>query len=152
MDWSRVTLSENIYQAATAFNVIFTKIVDKHLPWKKIRIRANSAAWINNEFLSLLDAREYHSRQYNICPCPFHFEKWRLSRLVAHHMKLRLKREYVKNCLAEHKNDSKKLWHEIRQFWPSSKSNSTMIGDILGADTIKGKAEKIECSLCKYWP
>ena len=58
-------------------------------------------------------------------------------------MKNKLKCDYVKNCLNEHKHDSKKLWRDIRQFWLSSKSAKTKIGNINGAETNLEKAENL---------
>ena len=55
----------------------------------------------------------------------------------------RLKHEYVRTCLERYKNDSKKLWKEIRLFWPSSKNAKVKIGNILGATDNKSKAEHL---------
>ena len=56
-------------------------------------------------------------------------------------MKNKLKREYVRNCLYKHKNDSKKLWREIRQFWPSNKCAAVKVGNICNSDLAADKAE-----------
>ena len=42
-DWSEVTLCDDIDTAVERFNIIFTKLLDKHMPWKKIRVRINTA-------------------------------------------------------------------------------------------------------------
>ena len=73
-DWSDVYSAGTVDEAVASFNFVFIGIINSHLPLKKIRTRIKSAPWVNNEFLSLLDAREYKSNQYNKCPCQFHFE------------------------------------------------------------------------------
>ena len=94
--------------------------------------------WINNEYWSLVDAREFHAREYTKCPCDFHLARKLDGKRLAHRHRNRLKRSYVKTCLEHYKNNSKKLWKEIRQFWPSNKNNNVKVGDIFGV-TDKGK-------------
>ena len=74
-NWLPVTTATNIDIAACNFNRIFEELIDAHMPWKKIRARANSARWMSNEYLSLADAREYHAREYSLCPCEYHLTK-----------------------------------------------------------------------------
>ncbi len=140
-DWSVVTTATDLDTAASCFNIIFGALVDKHMPWKKIRVRANNAPWISNEYLSLVDAHEYHAREYRKCPCEFHLNRKLDSKTTAHRVKNRLKREYVKTSLNRYKNDSKKLWKEIRQFWPSNKNTKVKVGEVGGMTTSSAKAE-----------
>ncbi len=91
-DWTDVTLATDINIASIAFDRIFTGLLDKHLPWKRICVRA---PWISNEFLSLIDARQYHTRQFNLCPCQAHFEARRQSHILVQQMKNKLKRDYI---------------------------------------------------------
>ena len=93
MDWTPVTRESDLDRAAQAFNDLFTKLINKHMPWKKLRVRANNAPWINNEFMSLIDAREFHSIKYKQCPCDYHFAKCKDSRTLVQRMKNQLKRE-----------------------------------------------------------
>ncbi len=139
-DWTAVTTCDDIDTAIYHFNTIFTKLLDRHLPWKKIRVRVNSAPWVTNEFHSTLDARRYHTRIFNRCPCEPHLQNKKQAQRLVQRLKNQLKRSYVQDCLTRYKNDPKKLWREIRQFWPSSKNSVCKIGSINGASTNEAKA------------
>ena len=47
-------------------------------------------------------------------------------------MKNQLKWDYVNTTVTKYKNDSKKLWQNIRHFWPSGKAKRTIINSING--------------------
>ncbi len=85
---------------------------------------------MTHEFLSMINAREYWSKQFNRCPCDFHHMKKKESQANVRRIKNHLKRKYIENTLDKYKNDSKKLWQNIRQFWPSNKDNSSDIKSI----------------------
>ena len=83
IDWSDVINAQSVDEAVSVFNFLFLEVINKHLPYKKIRARENSAPWVTAEFLSLIDAREYKSSKYNKCPCAQHlWEKEEAERLV----------------------------------------------------------------------
>ena len=77
------------------------------MPWKNIRVRVNSAPWINNEFPSLIDAREFHTKKHKQCPCDYHLNLKKESQRVVKRMKNALKRSYVEDCLRKYKNEPK---------------------------------------------
>ena len=76
-------------------------------------------------------------------PATFICSKKSDSKRLAHRYKNKLKRDYVKSCLEKYKNDSKKLWREIRQFWPSNKNNNVKVGEVFGATDKAAKADKM---------
>ncbi len=47
-------------------------------------------------------------------------------------MKNQLKRSYISETLNKHKNDPKKLWRNLRTFWPSTKNKNSNIKSIKG--------------------
>ena len=69
-----------------------------------------------------------------------HFKLRMDAQRAVQRLKNALKKSYVEDCLSKFKNELKKLWREIRQFWPSSKSSLSKIGNVRGATTNEGKA------------
>ena len=114
------------------FNFLFLQVINKHLPYKKIIARENSAQWVTGDFLSLIDACEYKSSMYNKCPCPKHLLQLKETQRLVQKTKNQLKRNYVENTLDKFKNDPKKLWQNIRNFWPSEKNKTSTIKTING--------------------
>ena len=58
-----------------------------------------------SEILSLIDAREYYSKQHNKCPCDYHLAKKKEAQHMVQRMKNNLKKQYVGTCLEKYKND-----------------------------------------------
>ena len=57
-DWTDLFNSTDVNEAVSIFNFIFLKIVNEHMPFRKIRVRERSAPWVTSEFLSILDLKE----------------------------------------------------------------------------------------------
>ena len=132
IDWTHVIQAHDVDEAIACFNFEIISIINKHLPFKRIRTRINSAPWVTGEFLSLIDAREYAAKQYSKCPCQLHLDKKKEAQRLVQRTKNQLKRNYVETTLNNHKNDPKKLWRNIRNFWPSEKSKNSTIKSING--------------------
>ena len=132
IDWTQVMQASDVDEATACFNFEIMKVINKHLPFKKIRTRINSAPWLTGEFLSLIDAREYASKQYSKCPCQLHLARKKETQRLVQRTKNQLKRNYVETTLNKYRNDPKKLWRNIRNFWPSEKSKNTTIKSING--------------------
>ncbi len=58
-------------------------------------------------------------------------------------MKNQLKRDYINNALNKYKSDSKKLWQNIRHFWPSGKAKRTNIKSINGKTNVSEIVNKL---------
>ena len=50
------------------FQTTFMQILDKHMPIVTIRTRIHQSPWVSNEFMSLIDLREYRARIYRKSP------------------------------------------------------------------------------------
>ena len=58
-DWSDVYNAPTLEEAVSMFNFVLAEIINNNLPWKMIRTRVSTAPWVNSEFLSAIDTREY---------------------------------------------------------------------------------------------
>ncbi len=130
IDWSAVHQATNIEDAVAIFNQELLAVIDKHLPWKRIRIRKFSAPWVSNEYLSFVDRREYCSRQYRKCPCEHHLALKKMARRECNRLRDQLKRDYLRKTLERFHNNPKKIWNTIQEFWPGSKNKASKINRI----------------------
>ena len=117
--WNCVYTCTDVNESVANFNFEFLTVLNKHLPWRRLRVRKNNAPWVTTEFLSLIDRREYHANVYRKCPCAEHLEMKLQTRRECSHMKNALKRDYLRRTLDKHRHHPKKLWQTIREFWPS---------------------------------
>ena len=72
IDWSEIEKTVDLNEAVCLFNCEFMRIVNRHMPWKQLRTRIQSAPWVTTEFLSMCYRREYCAKQYKKCPCDDH--------------------------------------------------------------------------------
>ena len=135
MDWTEIYAESDIDEAGALFNFQFLQLINKHMPLKRIRCRTSQSQWVTSEFLSLIDKREYQaklsSKLYKKCPCQQHLILKKESAKACNRMKLALKRDYVRRTLEKYKSNPKKLWQNIREFWPNSKKSGKKISKIL---------------------
>ena len=114
-DWSAVYNATDINDAVSIFNFKMLSLIDKHLPWKKVRMRKYSAPWVSNEYLSFVDRREYFAKHYRKCPCEHHLSLKKTARRECNRLRDQLKREYLRKTLDKYRDNPKKnLEHHSR--------------------------------------
>ncbi len=110
--------------------MILNSVLDKHMPIKKIRTKTHQKPWVSNEFLSLIDTKEYRAKQYRKNPTEENKNALKLAKKQVCQLKKALKKSYIETTLTRPRNDPKKLWRSIRTFWPNSKTNNSYINCI----------------------
>ncbi len=100
---------------------IFMSVVDRHMPLKRRHFRAESVPWFTSEYLSMIDRRAYIAKLCKNCPYYFHEHLTIHAQRLCQHLKNQLKRNYVSTVMERHKSNPKKIWKNIRRFWPSGK-------------------------------
>lgn len=58
INWERYHLIPNVQDAWSLFCTEFTNVVDKHAPWKTVRVKGNHLPWVNSEPISLFRLRD----------------------------------------------------------------------------------------------
>ncbi len=147
-DWSPVYNENDVHVTTSIFQSIFMNVLDKHLPNKRIRCRINSAPWVTPEFFGLIDRREYWARQCRMHPCELYYELKKAAQRSVQRLKNQLKADYVRSSIERHKNDAKKLWRDIRSFWPNSKSNKKNIQRLNGLSKKEDIANLLNDHFC----
>ena len=62
--WSPLLQCSDANTALDMFHRLLLVVIDKHAPYQFIKAREDSAKWITNEFLSLLDGRNNRIKKY----------------------------------------------------------------------------------------
>ena len=57
-DWNPVIDTGDVELSAELFEKIFLDIIDKHVPFKKSRIRKKTSPWMTNEVLNMMRERD----------------------------------------------------------------------------------------------
>ena len=109
INWQSILDSSTVEEAIEKFYAIILKVIDSHAPYKWIKIKEKTAEWITNEFLSLIDTRNFRMKQYRKCRTELN---WRLRAeaiRIVDLTKKQLKREYIESSLNANKNNPKRL-------------------------------------------
>ncbi len=125
VDWSDVFSAGSVNDAVAMFNFLFLSVVNIHMPWRRIRTRRDRAPWITNEYLSLINTREYWSRKYRKSRTPDILCNKQNAIKACNRLRKELKKQFVEKSLSKFQNNPKKLWKCLRNFWPSNKSQSS---------------------------
>ncbi len=107
-----------------------------------------SAPWITCEYLSFRDRSTYYSTLHDKCPCYYHDLLRKDAQRVCQRSKNSLKRDYVKSTLDRHKDNPKKIWQSIRNFWPGKKQDKTSIKSLNGLNNNKDIANELNKHFC----
>ena len=115
---------------------------------RRRRFRADSAPWVTSEYLSMIDRRAYIAKLCDSCPCFFHEQLKTHAQRLCQCLKNQLKRNYVSNVLEWHKSNPKKIWKNIRGFWPSGKGKQNNIKLLNGKTTATEIANDLNEHFC----
>ena len=134
INWEELKTCNDLDEAVSLFNFEFMKVVNLHMPYKRIRTRVEQAPWVTNEHLSLIDRREYLGKKFDKCPCEMHLKLKKDAERMCDRLNAQLKRDYIENTLDKHRDNPKKLWRHIRNLWPNSKKSNNAI-QCIGCET-----------------
>ena len=104
--------------------------------------------WCRSILFLDIDRREYWSDKYDNCPWIYPSFSQETSQQQCHHLKKSLKRIQWETAKRQHKDNSKKLWKMVRQFWPSITRAQSHIDYITNKINDTEKAEVLSMHFC----
>ena len=63
VDWDIICAIDDPNMAADLFRLMLLDIVNRHAPYRKLKLRENAPAWLNTDYLSHVDEREFWARK-----------------------------------------------------------------------------------------
>ena len=123
-DWSRFLDSSDVDEATSIFNSIVTQVSNVHAPIRQQKIKGNSVAWVNDEFLNAIHERDYLFKLANASGKPDDWENFRIKRNMVNRLKTRLRNSYYRNEVNNSRDDPKKLWKKIKELIPDKTSSA----------------------------
>ena len=58
INWDRFQLILNVHDAWDFLSTEYNNVLDKHAPWKLIKVRGEHLPWITSDLISLFNERE----------------------------------------------------------------------------------------------
>ena len=117
-------------------------VIDKHAPFRNLKLRDFAPAWLTGDFLTHIDEREYWSSKFAKNPCQYFLDRKRDATQRTNDLKDSLKRPYIQESLRNASGDMKRTLNAIKKFWPT-KGKKSVIQNINGHTESEKKANII---------
>lgn len=113
-NWSRVLNCKDAEESWNAFKDIFTSVIDSMAPIKEVRLKNRTEPWINAEILSKIRLRDEILYKFRKLKCNELYRRYCQLRNEVQRLVRCAKSSYLLDKVEEHKNDSRKLWQDLK--------------------------------------
>jgi hypothetical protein len=152
VDWSEVMSSLCADDAWAHFTRLFTSILDIVAPSKEIRIKHSTDQWMTSEILDNIRSRDILFRKFQKNPVKhdLYDQFCKLRNKIQRDIK-KAKSLYFQKQIEENRNNSKKLWQNLKNLGYSSKGkdSSKVVIDIQGTKCFDAKTNA--CHFNKFF-
>ena len=124
VNWDRYQIISNVHEAWSFFHSELTRIIDKHAPFKTIKVRGSHLPWITSDLLSSFRQRDKAWALYRMTKDRAHWESYRLLRNKCKTLTRNAKSNYYKESLNHDFKNSKQFWKKIKTITNSSDKNT----------------------------
>ncbi|MEM6812708.1 MAG: endonuclease/exonuclease/phosphatase family protein, partial [Pseudomonadota bacterium] len=131
MDWTNVTNTHCLDDAAEAFNMNVLVTLDRHAPITTKRVCHTNPPWVNNDLLQEIKEKRYLKKVASRSNLIQDWAVFRRKRNSVNALKRHLKRDYYQSTLNENRQNSQKLWKTLNNIIPGSKQCNTLPQSIL---------------------
>ncbi len=107
VEWSSVLGCRDVDKAWVRFKELFSKVLDRVAPYKRVRIKQRSEPWINDDILRRIKLRNYCFKKFKNDLEASSFELYKLRRNMVRDMIREAKMNYFKNKVNENRHEPK---------------------------------------------
>ena len=133
MSWENVTQYENPNLCWQLWKSFYLQVLNRHAPFRRMRIRGNSLPWITPNIKNLMRARDFHKKKGAKFNSQLHWAKYKDIRNEGNSELYKAKKSYFcdkfEDC-AQTKNP-KQSWHHINHLLGNKNYKSNNIPQIL---------------------
>ena len=114
INWDRYQIISNVHDAWAFLHSEFTKIIDKHAPFKTIKIKGSHLPWISADLISTFKLRDKAWAVYRRTRDPADWEQYRLLRNKSKILTRNFKSNYYNESLTNDYKNTKQFWKKIK--------------------------------------
>ena len=122
--WKDVEVFDDVNDAVDLWQNMFSNIIDKHIPKKSKRIKANPTPWLNRDIKRHLSTRDYLHRKALKSNNSSDWVDFKAYRNKVTNIIRKAKEDYCKQTVSSCSGDSKKMWKALNEFVPKKASPS----------------------------
>ena len=115
IDWSIIDNCDNIDSAVEAWNSVFSDVINRHAPIKKMRIKGLNAPWITPTLSDAMRNRDFHHRKAIKTNSKFHWDQFKKVKNFTNKLVKKCKSDYYINLINENKSNANALWNTLNE-------------------------------------
>lgn len=120
INWDRYQLIPNVQDAWDFFCTEFTEVVDKHAPWKTVKVRGQHLPWVSPELIQLFRQRDKAWATFRRTRNDADWEAYRQLRNKSKTKTRDAKANYYKDCLSRDFKNPKQFWKKMNSVMDTS--------------------------------
>ena len=74
-NWDEIVMCNDVNTAVELFNREFIKLVNKHVPFKRLKMLDNAPGWLNGDMLAHINEREHWSKKFKKFQTDWHLDE-----------------------------------------------------------------------------
>ncbi|XDV11150.1 hypothetical protein PO909_000166, partial [Leuciscus waleckii] len=113
INWERFQLIPSVEDAWNYFYTEFVEIIDKHAPWRSIKVKGLHLPWIKGDLIHLFKQRDKAWKKYRISNDSADWDAYKELRNKCKTITRNAKANYYKDCLSTDFKNPKQFWKRI---------------------------------------
>ena len=134
ISWDTVYKNSNPQAAYDIFISLLIKVIDKHAPMHKRRVKTKESPWMTKDILMLIRSRDRLKAKAKKSDSTPHWENYKKARNDVTSAVRKAKRNYITKKINSAKDSSKEIWDSLKYLTPNKKNsrpiNSLTINDL----------------------
>ena len=143
--WESVIEDTNVETAYAKFENVIHKVIDKHAPLRKKRIKKKESPWINDQIINLIRGRDIQKSFAKKSCLPDDWQKYRSIRNKVTSEIRRAKREYITSSIINCNGKSGDVWKSLKFVLPNKCETERIMQVEIENKEINDKEEIAEC-------
>ena len=151
--WETTVIQDNPNTCWKIWKSFYLGVLDRHAPFRRVRIRGNSIPWVTSDIRKLMRLRDYHKKRAVKFNSQFHWDKFRETRNKLNSCLRTTKRNYFCNEINDsvQSNDIKRSWSLINTLLGKQNKNHTSIKELIIDDAIISDEQSIAESFNNFF-
>ena len=151
--WETTVIQDNANTCWKIWKSFYLGVLDRHAPFRRVRIRGNSIPWVTSDIEKLMRLRDYHKKRAVKFNSQFHWDKFKETRNKLNSCLRTTKRNYFCNEINDsvQSNDIKRSWSLINTLLGKQNKNYTSIKELIIDDAIISDEQSIAESFNNFF-
>ena len=127
IDWDRFQLIPFVEEAWSYFHEELTKVINRHAPWKSVRVKGRHLPWISPNLINLYRQRDNAWSKHRVSKEQVDWDEYKRLRNVCKTQTRNAEAEYYRDSLCQDFKNPKQFWKRLNNILSPPKSSVEQI-------------------------